>query len=90
MDIGDFDVETYEYEAPDDMDVDEEIDSDAAFDSEDEAKYGHLFQGKSKEKEPLTASTRKAQKTAKRVSGLDLLDENDGQEEDIVTLLSLA
>lgn len=38
-------VDTYEYELPNDFE-DEEIDEDAAFNSEDERLYGHIFEGK--------------------------------------------
>lgn len=44
-------MDTYEYELPDNFE-DEEIDEDAAFNSEDERLYGHIFEGK----EPLSGS----------------------------------
>lgn len=44
------DVDTYEYELPEDFE-DEEIDEDEAFNSEDEKLYGHLFSQKYSESE---------------------------------------
>eukprot|EP00730_Choanoeca_flexa_P009100 TRINITY_DN12584_c1_g1_i1.p1 TRINITY_DN12584_c1_g1~~TRINITY_DN12584_c1_g1_i1.p1 ORF type:complete len:968 (+),score=307.01 TRINITY_DN12584_c1_g1_i1:1665-4568(+) len=68
----DFDLESYEYKLPDNFE-DEEIDSDDAFNSEDEAKYGHLFDNR-------PSKTKKAKKQtakAKAIRGLDLLNEDD-------------
>lgn len=42
--------DNYEYEVPDDFE-DEDIDSDEAFNEEDEAKYGHLFRKKEEQDE---------------------------------------
>jgi hypothetical protein len=54
---------------------DEEIDSDEAFNSDDEAMYGHMFKSSNKKKNSKPAKASKAAKTA--VRGLDILNEDD-------------
>ena len=63
--------DSYEYQLPEGFE-DEEIDSDEAFNSEDEAMYSHIFENK---KVPPKKKAAKAK--AKVVRGLDLLNEDD-------------